>query len=112
MTLQTLIQTAGFSLLCNGDDDRPVSGVYCCDMLSIAMGRAPADSAWVTVMGNVNSVAVGALADVACIIYAEGVEPDEESVQRATQQGICLMKTELPVFEAALKIYQLLTEPS
>ena len=31
------------------------------DLLSLAMARAPADCAWVTVMGNMNTVAVATL---------------------------------------------------
>lgn len=108
MTNQELMQMGGFTPVCPGDPGREIESVYCCDMLSIAMGRAPSGSAWVTVMGNVNSVAVAALADVSCIIYAEGVVPDAQSVQRASQQEICLLKTELPVFDAALKIHQAL----
>ncbi|MBC8570683.1 hypothetical protein [Zongyangia hominis] len=106
MTVKELIERTGFSPICEGDLTREIQSVYCCDMLSIAMGRAPADSAWVTVMGNVNSVAVGALADVSCILYAEGVQPDAECKTRAAQQGITLLGADLPVFDAALKIHQ------
>ena len=106
MTVKELPEQSGFGILCPGDPEREISKVYCCDMLSIAMGRAPADGAWVTVMGNVNSVAVGALADVSCIIFAEGVQPEEACITRAQQQDICLLATELPVFEAALTIHR------
>lgn len=89
-------------------EERPVTGVYCCDLLSIVMGRAPADSAWVTVMGNVNAVAVAVLADVACIVLAEGMPFDDEARVRCEEQGVTVFATDLPVYEAAAAIGRLL----
>ena len=34
------------------EEDRTADRVFCCDMLSIAMARAPEDSIWVTVSGD------------------------------------------------------------
>ena len=74
MKLQTLIDSNLFELVNRGDDlDRDISKVFCCDLLSIAMGRAPMDGAWVTVMANMNTLAVAALTDTSCIILAEGL---------------------------------------
>ena len=80
--------------------------MFCCDLLSIAMGKAPADCAWVTVMGNVNTIAVATLADVSCVVMAEGVQLDETARARAKEQGVTVLATEEPVFEAALNIYR------
>jgi predicted transcriptional regulator len=66
----------------------------------------PAGSAWVTVMGNINTLAVAALADAACIILAEGSHLDGPAAGKAKEQGIPVFETELPVFDAALIIYQ------
>ena len=86
MTVQQLIDKQLFHVVNAGDDtDRAVTGVFCCDLLSIAMGKAPADSAWVTVMGNVNTIAVATLADVACVIIAEGAALDEVGRTRAKE---------------------------
>ena len=38
--------------------DREIERVFCCDLLSVAMARAPEGCAWVTVIGNANAVAV------------------------------------------------------
>ena len=86
--------------------DREVTKVFCCDLLSIAMGKAPADGAWVTVMGNVNTIAVATLADVSCVIMAEEVSLDEVARARAKEQGVTVLATEEPVFEAALKVHK------
>lgn len=72
------------------------------------MGRAPAGCVWVTVMGNLNTLAVVALTDAACVILAEGAALDEAAVKRAAVEGITVLRTEEPVFDAALRISQLL----
>ena len=60
MTVRDLPALIEGNVAVQGDNSRQVTGVYCCDMLSHVMGRAPADSAWVTVMGGVNAIAVSA----------------------------------------------------
>ncbi len=107
MKVCDLIKNGSFKVLNEGNNsDREISVPYCCDLLSVAMGRMPADSAWVTVMGNVNTLAVAALADAACIILAEGSHLDEPALSKAKQQEITVLTTELPIFDAALIVYQ------
>lgn len=79
--------------------DRIVGEGYVGDLLSWVMGRAPADGAWVTVMTNVNVIAVAALSDVACVILAEGAELDETALERAKAQNINVLASDMPAFE-------------
>jgi hypothetical protein len=95
----------GFDLVADGGD-REIESVYCGDLLSLVMSRAPSDTAWVTVMGNVNAAAVASLGDFATIVIAEGMEADAVCLDKAKVQGINIYKTALPVFEAAYKIYK------
>lgn len=100
-----------FELLNEGDElDREVTVPYCCDLLSIAMGRMPQGAAWVTVMANINALAVASLADAACIILAEGSSFDKSTIEKAKEQGITVLRTELPVFDTALLIYNRLND--
>ena len=50
MTVSQLDQLPGFIRLGGPDEDREIRKIYCCDLLSLAMARAPADCAWVTVI--------------------------------------------------------------
>ena len=54
-------------------------------------------------------LAVAALADAACIIMAEGAVLDEAAMKKAKEQEITVMGTELPIFDAALKIHERLS---
>ena len=102
MTVRELSERCGFDLTC-GEGEREVSSVYCCDLLSIVMGRAPAQSAWVTVIGNVNSIAVATLAEVSCIVLAEGFSYDADALS-AAKGKVTLLTSGLPVYETACKI--------
>ena len=107
MKLQELMDLKEFTLLNKGKDlEREITVPYCCDLLSVAMGKMLSGSAWVTVMGNVNTLAVASLADAACVILAEGINLDEQALEKAKEQEITVLRTTLPIFEAALLIHQ------
>lgn len=107
MTIQNLIDSGLFTVVNQGaETNRAITSVYCCDLLSVAMGHAPADSAWVTVMGNINTLAVVALTDTACVVLAGGARLDEAALAKARQQQITVLATDEAIFEAALAIHQ------
>ena len=107
MKVKDLLDSGKFQVIHVGDDpEREITTPFCCDLLSVAMGKAPAGCAWVTVMGNMNTLAVATLADATCIILAEGAALDETARKKAEQQDIMVLATEKPVFEAALWVWQ------
>ncbi|WP_312643943.1 DRTGG domain-containing protein [Hydrogenoanaerobacterium sp.] len=107
MTVEQVAIKCGFDVVCAGDGlTRDVTGVFCCDLLSWAMARAPADSAWITVMGNINAIAVAVLADTSCLVLAENAAIDQAAIAKATAQGVAVLRTEQPAFEAALAIHE------
>ena len=105
MKLKDILTLPECRVLAEGDSQRELSRVFCCDLLSIAMGKAPADGVWVTVMGNKNTLAVASLTDTACIVLAEGVSLDDGTLAKAEEEGIAVAETELPVFDMALEIH-------
>ena len=94
---------AQFSVLVDADS-RPLTSVYCADLLSWAMAKAPEGAAWCTVMGNVNAVAVAALTEVGAVVLCEGAAFDEAARDKAAAEGIFVVRTDLPAFEAGLVI--------
>ncbi len=103
MTVKDLLEFKDFELVSEASDNK-ITKVFCCDLLSVAMGKAPAGCAWVTVMANVNTLAVASLTDTAVIILAEGAIFDDTLVNKAKEEGICVFKTNLPIFEASCLI--------
>lgn len=105
MTTGQLIDSGLFELINEGDcRDQKISTPFCCDLLSLAMGKAPRSCAWVTVIANRNTLAVAALVKAACIILAEGVVVDDEAIDKAKKHGIAVLRTDMPIFEAALAV--------
>jgi DRTGG domain. len=84
--------------------NREVTGIYCCDLLSLVMGRAPADSIWLTVMGNMNSVAVATLADISCIVLCEGCNMDAQGLEKAREKDVAILCTTAPIYETAMRL--------
>ena len=108
MTIQTLADTLSLTVFHLAQPDRPVSGGYAGDLLSWVLGRAGQDSAWLTIMSNQNVAAVALMTEVACVILAEGVVPDETLRQRAEQQSVNILGTKMSAFDAAAALKQLL----
>ena len=107
MTISDIMLIENFNPINIGSNmDREITTPYCCDLLSIAMGKMPPGAAWVTVMGNVNTLAVACLTDAACIILAEGSKLDEQAMIKAKEKYITVFSTEMPIFDAALAIKQ------
>ena len=48
------------------------------------MSRVQAGDVWLTVMGNINAIAVAALSDAACIILTDAAALDEEAKEKST----------------------------
>ena len=105
MTVSELAALCGFKVLAAPSPERTVDGVYIGDLLSWVMGRAKENDAWITIMSNVNVIAVATLSDVSCVIFAEGVTPDDELIGLAGTKGINLLSSDGAAYETALKIF-------
>lgn len=103
MTPVEFAEKYGLEVLSEGEQ-RQIEGIYCCDLLSMVMGKAKENDAFFTVMGNVNSVAVGVLADVSCVVLCEGIRLDEDSLNKAKSQGVCVLSSQQDSFSTALKL--------
>ena len=108
MTVNDLLNTESFSAVVIAEGQREIEGVYIGDLLSWVMGRAKSGDAWITIMSNVNTIAVATLADTACIILAEGVSLDEGVRETAEAKGINVISTSLSAYSAALKLFSVL----
>jgi len=109
MKISELIEKTGFSLATrNLETEAEVTGVYCGDLLSWVMGRAREDNAWITIMSNVNVVAVATLADTAVVILAEGVELPGDVQATARAKGVNILSISMPAYETALALSELL----
>lgn len=104
MTVKELSDSLQTEVLCMPKGERDVSGAYIGDLLSWVMGRAQSGNVWITIMSNINVVAVASLSDVSCVVFAEGVTPDSDIVNTANEKGINLLRSPLAAFDVAQKL--------
>ena len=101
MTVRQMIDEMQLTPLTCPDPERVVTGGYVGDLLSWVMGRARSGQAWITIMSNINTVAVASLADVAGVILAEGVTLPEDVQRAAAEREICFLTTSRTAYETA-----------
>lgn len=109
MTVEMLSEQLGLKLLAGKEGlKRECSGCYIGDLLSWVMGRARSGEIWLTVMGNVNAIAVATLADTACIVLTDSAPLDEPARRKAEEQGVAVLQTEQTSYQTACRIAKLL----
>ena len=105
MKVSELTEKLNLTVVTKNDyEDREINGCYIGDLLSWVMGRAQADNVWITIMNNINIVAVAALADVACILLCENVKVEQNIIEKANSQNIIILSSELTAYEIAEKL--------
>ncbi len=89
-------------------DDIPESfeGVYCGDFLSRAMSHIEENDLWVTIMNNINVIAVASLTEASAVLLCEDVELMPDALAAAREKEICVLKTPLTAFEVCGIIYR------
>ncbi len=106
MTVEALLSNQDFVGLCIPNPQKEISGVYAGDLLSWVMGHAEEGECLITIMSNVNVLAVASLLDLPCVILAESVEPDEEFLTLAKEKGINVLKTAKSTYGACTVLYE------
>ena len=109
MTVERFKNETGFAEVCIPSPEREIAGAYIGDLLSWVMGKAESSNVWITIMSNVNVIAVATLTDVSCVVLAEGVMPDDGVTETAMAKGVNILSTDLSAFEAAKMIAALVS---
>ncbi|MBQ7339094.1 MAG: hypothetical protein IJW40_11675 [Clostridia bacterium] len=111
MKVDALCEKLNARVLC-GTTDREFEGVYTGDLLSRAMSRVEADNAWVTIMANINVVAVANLTEPAVIVLAEDVVMQEDALGAAVENDLCVISSPLSAYEICCAIQKMAEEGS
>ena len=93
MKVSQLAETLALEYVHRGEDAK-ITDCYIGDMLSVVMSKAPEGAIWLTVQTNINITAVSVLAGIACVVVIEGLEPDMNTIQKAEEQNVNILKTE------------------
>ncbi len=108
MNVLELTEKTGWGCIAaKGHLDKEIKGAYCGDLLSWVMGNGEPDQAWITVQVHMNVIAVAVLREFSCIVIADGANVPEEVIERAEEEGIPLLESNLPVYDTAKKLVEL-----
>lgn len=95
MTVNQLAQALRLRVIAGeGGLGQDVDGCYIGDLLSWVMSRLEEKNAWITVMGNVNAVAVAKLAEASCIVLCEGAHLDADAKAQADANAVPVLAGE------------------
>ena len=108
MTVKNIAERLSLRALSMPDPEREATCGYAGDLLSWVMGRAAEGSVWATVMTNVNVIAVAALADTAAVVICEDSAVPDDVISVATEKGINLLSSELPIYEFCVALSQVI----
>ncbi len=90
------------------DYSRDVNDCYIGDLLSWVMSKAQSGNLWITVMTNINIIAVATLTDVSCIVVPENIVVDEGTVKKANMQGINIFSSPKTSYQLAKELGELI----
>ena len=105
MKIEFVKDKLGLKLIA-GDASGEFDGVYTGDFLSRAMSRVTEGNLWITIMSNVNVIAVASLTDAAAVVLAEGVTLDETALEAAKSKDITVLSSEKSAYELCRDISQ------
>ncbi len=108
MKIKDFAEKLDLKVLTSYDSEKEIVGCYCGDLLSWVMSKAKEGDAWLTVMGNVNAVAVAVLTECACIVLTENASLDEAAKQKAEMQGVCFLQSSKNAYELAVEISKII----
>ena len=105
MQVSEFVALSGCRVLTGDYEDRQIVSGYTCDLLSHVMGKGQADMAWITVQAHMNVIAVAALLDFACVIIPEGIKVEADVIEKADEEGICVLASPLTAYEISGRMH-------
>lgn len=108
MNVKNLTEALKLRNLTGKGEEKNVTGVYVCDLLSRVMSSCGEGDVWITVQTHLNTLAVAELNDAACIVIPEAIEVEETTVERAGEKEIALLSSELSAYELCWQIHCML----
>ena len=109
MDLKTIIKTLNLTLLTEEKDFSKIqiASGYMSDLLSCVMTGAKPHSVWVTLIANINIVAVASLLEISAIVITENAQPNQETIDRANMEGIVLLSTNAANYTVSGHLWEL-----
>jgi len=105
MLVSEFLNDDRFELVTDTINDKLIKGAYCGDLLSWVMSHAKKGDLWCTVLTHANVVAIATLLEVSCVIICESAPIESETINKANQEKVNLIKTKLNSVEVIKKLW-------
>ena len=109
MRVNELARKLKLEQVTSAGDDKEITGVYVCDLLSRVMSSCQEGDAWITVQTHMNILAVAELNGAACIIVPENITVNSDTVEKAWDRGISILSSGLNAYELCWKLHEILS---
>ncbi|PIU66096.1 MAG: serine kinase [Armatimonadetes bacterium CG07_land_8_20_14_0_80_40_9] len=108
MKLKEIVKELNLKVITAKDSlDKEVIGGYASDLLSDVIANSKDSNIWVTLQIHQNIVAVASMKNLSGIILVNAREPEKDTVEKAEQENIAIMASNLPAFEVIGRLYAL-----
>jgi len=84
--------------------NHPYEGVYASDLLSVVLRSASQNAVLITIIANLNTIAVAMLMDLPAIIFSENQVVTQAMIEKANLENIALISTSLKTHEVILDL--------
>lgn len=109
MKLSEIIEKLGLKKLVNFESDVDVTDAYASDLLSDVMGNAKSGQIWITMQTHKNVSAIASLKDIPAVIIIGNGKPDQDMLDHAKSEGVCVLVSSDPCFRVCGKLYKLIS---
>ena len=106
MTAAQIKEILSARVLVPGSAQVRPAGCFVCDIMSRAMAKGFEGMIWITHRSDMNALAVAVMKGAACMIFPEGIMPEEDVVRRAEMENMPLLLSDQSAFELAGRIYE------
>ena len=106
MNIKQLYETIDLRKVNQVGEDNEIEDVYIGDLLSFVMANGKEGALWLTVQRHMNVIAVAQLNDFSGIVFVEDVDPDEDTIEKATELDLPLFISEDDAFTLSRKLIE------
>ena len=108
MKLSEIIEKLNLKCLNEANLDADITNAYSSDLLSDVMGNARSGQLWITMQAHKNVTAIAALKDIPAIIIVRNGVPDDDMLEHAKEEDICILVSSEAAFPVCGKLYELI----
>ena len=110
MKLKEIIEKLQLKALTGQENlDVEATGGYTSDLLSDVIANSKERNLWITLQTHQNIIAVAKLKDLSGIIIVNNREPDEDTLQKAKEEGVPLLGSKEMAYKVSGKLYELIS---